>query len=102
MVVEVARQAMAENGKKMDSRVFCVAVMEVAKVDFGDLISYERQKIQVSKVTPQTPTLGVSRVFESLGMGSEGRLWPKKVSIGFRVFLVIPLLLFLLLKIVHR
>ena len=33
-------------------------------------ISHERQKIQVGKVTPATPTLGVSRVFESFEMGS--------------------------------
>ena len=35
-------------------------------------ISLERQKNQVSKVTPQTPTLGVSRVFESFEDGVVG------------------------------
>ena len=31
----------------------------LAKVDFGDLVSYESPKCQVAKVTPQTPTLGL-------------------------------------------
>ena len=35
-------------------------------------ISYERQKIKVVKVTPQTPTLMVSRVFESFEDGVAG------------------------------
>ena len=51
---------------------------EMAAIGFPRIrseIPHERQKIQVGKVTPATPTIGVSRVFESFEMGSQGRLW---------------------------
>ena len=61
-------------------------------------ISHERQKIQVGKVTPVTPTLGVSRVFESFEMGSQGHLrflrsrrWGRRGDFGLRASCAIPI-----------
>ena len=68
-------------------------------------ISHERQIIQVGKVTPATPTLGVSRVFESFEMGSQGRLrfsrsrrWGRRGDFGPRTSCAIPILLIIYVK----
>ena len=56
---------------------------EMAAIGFPRIrseIPHEGHKNQVGKVTPATPTLGVSRVFESFEMGSQGRLWGSALS----------------------
>ena len=60
----------AKNDRKMRRRFS-------AKVDFGDLISYESQKSQVVKFTPHTPTLGLFRHGFEVKMGCKK---PKMVS----------------------
>ena len=49
-----ARNKMAEKSRKI-LRAFCAMVSEVAKVDFGDLISYESQKSDVHKNSISEP-----------------------------------------------
>ena len=50
------RGSLADNGRTGRRRFS-------AKVDFGDLVSYESPKCQIVKVTPQTPTLGLGSLW---------------------------------------
>ena len=51
-----------------------------AKVDFGDRISYESQKSQVVKVTPQTSTLGFFRQGFEVKRTEKDRKGPKRTE----------------------
>ena len=71
-----------------------------ANVIFLTTISYESQKCQVAKVTPQTPTLWLDSLWiwcesglKKAWKGQQGRKWQKKGRIYFRAFCVNYLLL---------
>ena len=52
---KMAKWVAAGKWQEMDFRALCVVVIEVAKVDFGDLISYESQKSDVHKNSISEP-----------------------------------------------